>query len=136
MRFVLVRIPLIALSVLASSMALSKAMMEPYRESLIIEYANGDTLEISCKNNATKCLLRLQVNGEEFIYDPAALGASITPRHAILYSGHHSGRSEYFSFQITVECPDSEETQMYRCIARALVDDGQIGHVSIDREDF
>jgi hypothetical protein len=117
---------------LSPSLASATAMMEPVRHSFRIDFDNGDRLSIDWGND--EYVLSLLVNGKGFQFDAAALGVTaIYPDDANLYSGPNSGRNKYFSFDVSVACPEEVQPYFYSCKASALVQQGKPLEVDIHR---
>ena len=114
--------------------AIATSMMESFRSALTIDFENGDSLIVHCESPDDPCVLRMNVNGKEFEYDSSQLGAEPLPEHANLYSGLFSGRDEYFSFSVSVLCPDVEQTRSYNCEVGGVVSDGELGQVRLGRK--
>ena len=130
MRRSLLAVP--CLLALAPSLADATAMMEPPRRSVALAFENGDRLAIDC--DPDQCVLSLSVNGKPFRFDRADLGVrDIFPQDANLYSGFASGRDRYFSFSVSVACPEEVQPYFYSCSANGLVQEGKPLEVDIHR---
>jgi hypothetical protein len=117
---------------LVPSLAGATAMTEPGRRSFSVAFDNGDRLAIDCDEE--QCVLSLLVNGQRFRFDRADLGVrDIYPDEARLYSGFASGRDQYFSFDVSVACPEEVQPHFYSCSANALVQEGKPLEVDIHR---
>ena len=100
------------------------ALMEPGRSTLLVTYENGDTAAITCPKGDQSCYLNLLVNKVEFHFSASDLGGlDIEPSSITLFSGSNSGRDKYFSFEISIICPEiSEEGPFYDCSASVLIE--------------
>jgi hypothetical protein len=128
------------LTVLLPAFACATPMIEPARDQLRVEFENGDSATILCRHvEDDPCALDLRVNGRNFHFDSASLGAGILPERVILYSGPNSGRDKYFSFDVSVVCPEEVMLEDYDCEASVLVQHDKPHEVDIHRrkhEDF
>ena len=118
---------------LCPAIANGTAMIEPERKSLVVAFENSDLLSIYCERPSTNCKLELVVNGKNFKYELEELGAEPQPIRGNLYSGTFSGRDAYFSFEVTVECPEDLSESVY-CIAHGVVGNGELQDVRIREE--
>lgn len=100
----------------------ASAMMEPQRITTTVDFDNGDRLILKCPMEAESCQLELLVNRKQFSFGRDEIGAVILPYEFSLYSGPFSGRDEYFSFEVQVECPGDEDSV---CTANVLVETGR-----------
>jgi hypothetical protein len=128
MRFAGTHMSLFFLGAVLVSQAHASPMLEPTRHKLTIEFNNGDVLSVACKNNTRECRLKLHVNRKSFTYgSPELNGLSLLPEHAFLYSGPGSGREKYFSFEVSVLCPEDQEGKPPSdCYANGAVRDGKL----------
>ena len=106
----------------STSSALATAMLEPQRITTTVEFDNGDRLILKCPTEERSCQLDLLVNRTQFNFGQDDIGAVILPYNFSLYSGPFSGRDEYFSFEIEVECPEDSDNV---CTANVLVETGK-----------
>jgi hypothetical protein len=112
--------PLLLLA--SANSAHATAMLEPQRITTTVEFDNGDRLILRCPAEEKSCQLDLLVNRKQFNFGQADIGAVILPYRFSLYSGPFSGRDEYFSFEIEVECPEDSDSV---CTADVLVEAGE-----------
>lgn len=105
---------------------------EAGRRNLRIEYDNGDRLSIDC--GVEQCALSMRVERRSFRLDQADLGVSeIYPDHARLYFVDEEGRGKKFEFEVSAACADEIKPGLFECSVSALVRDGKIEGVSLER---
>ena len=105
-------------------------MLEPHRQRTVISYENGDELKLECPLEQPSCVASARVNGVHFRFSQADVGAVILPFGGTLFSGEHSGRDQYFSLELAVECTDGSSGT---CEATLLVEQGKDLQVEIHR---
>lgn len=100
-----------------------------------LSFDNGDHLQIRCRPTGDSCQLKLLVNGKRFLFQAKDLdNLDILAEHAHLYSGASSGREKYFSFEVSVMCPESDvQSPPHECFANVLIQEDEAPTVTVIR---
>jgi hypothetical protein len=107
-------------------------MMEPFGRSLRVSFENGDSISIKCPMPEEICIVRIVVNSLELeLTDEQLDGFEPLPSQANLYSGLGSEREEWFSFEVSVRCPATEERANHECSVGGVYKDGVLSDVDL-----
>ena len=124
------RIPeLLAAVVLATSgPAAATSILEGWKESLVLNYENGDSLSVNCTPKEETCFVHVTVDARSFSFGPDELGGlRVLPHRAILYAVQDGDRSTNFVFNVSVVCPEDTGVDIppYECSAEVALVDGK-----------
>jgi hypothetical protein len=119
----------------AASSSTASPMLDMPRKGLSVAYVDGDRIEVLCNKSGERCSVAVHVAGKSATFKPSSLGgAEVLPWRAMLYVNPGQNRAQYYSFEVSVVCPDDlPDKPMGSCNAHVTVQQGSEPEVELVR---
>jgi hypothetical protein len=120
--FLLISFCAMTLALIFVSFATAIAPMEPKVDSIKVSYADGNSIELHCKN--ANCLVELDMGSSNLRFDEDELYWQVVPKSPTLYT--ETGGGIDLSFEVQVVCPERLELERGKCFANYGISDGSV----------